>query len=221
MIKEQIKHTKYKKITNTKIKEVIEILDNYYPDAKCSLDFKQPIELVVALILAAQCTDERVNRIVPVLFERFPTVYDLSLADVNEIETIIRSCGFYRNKAKSIYETANIVVENFNGNIPDNMNDLCTLRGIGRKSSNIILQECFNQVEGIAVDTHVKRLTRKIGISNENTPEKIEIDMKKKINKIYWDKVNHIFVYHGRAICIARRPNCIECPINHICAMNP
>lgn len=221
MKKEQIKQPKYKKITKDNIRLVIELLDNYYPDATCSLDFYEPIELVVALILAAQCTDERVNRIVPVLFNRFPTVYDLSLADIKDIEEIIRSCGFYRNKAKSIYETANIIVENFDGKVPDNMDDLCTLRGIGRKSSNIILQECFNQVEGIAVDTHVTRLARKIGISNESTPEKIELEMKKKIEKRYWDKVNHIFVYHGRAICIARRPNCNECPINHICAMNP
>lgn len=214
------KAEKYELATKQEAQEIINILSDYYPDAKCSLDYNKDIELVVALILAAQCTDERVNTITPILFSKYPTVYDLAKADIIDIEKIIKPCGFYKNKAKSICETAKIIVDKFNGKVPDNMHDLCTLKGIGRKSSNIILQECFNKTEGIAVDTHVTRISRKLGFSNSNTPEKIENDLKKLINKKYWSLVNHIFVYHGRAICIARRANCDSCPVKEICKRN-
>ena len=220
MKEENIKTKKYIKQKKENIIEIIDILSNYYIDAKCSLNYSKPIELVVALILAAQCTDERVNKIIPILFMEYPTVYDLAKADTKDIEKIIKPCGFYKNKAKSISETSKLIVNNFNGNVPQTMNELCTLKGIGRKSSNIILQECFNNTEGIAVDTHVTRIARKIGLTNSNTPEKIENDLTKLIDKKYWDKINHIFVYHGRAICIARRPNCDICPIKDLCMKN-
>ncbi|MEG2348383.1 MAG: endonuclease III [Clostridia bacterium] len=211
---------KYIKKKKKEASEIIDILNKYYPDAKCSLDYTQDIGLVVALILAAQCTDERVNKVTPLLFEKYPTVNDLAKATLKDIENIVKPCGFYINKAKNILATSNILVNDFNSKVPDTMEKLCTLKGIGRKSSNIILQECFGKIEGIAVDTHVTRLSRKIGLSNSNTPEKIENDLKKLLDKKYWNIVNHIFVYHGRAICIARRPQCDKCPINYLCSKN-
>lgn len=200
--------------------EMIKILDKQYPDSKCGLNFNTPIELVVSLILAAQCTDERVNKITPVLLNKYIDVYGLANADINDISDIIHSCGFYNNKSKNIHETANIIVDKFNGNVPNTMKDLCTLKGIGRKSSNIILQECFNITVGIAVDTHVKRIVRKMGISNELYPNKIEIELTNKIDKKYWSRINHILVLHGRAICIARKPKCDICPIKKLCPKN-
>ncbi len=211
---------KYIKINKSNIVEIINILERYYPDAKCSLDYTTPFELVCALILAAQCTDERVNKVIPVLFNKFKDVYGIANADISDISNIVKPCGFYNNKAISISQSAKIIVNEFNGKVPNNMNDLCKLKGIGRKSSNIILQECFNNTVGIAVDTHVTRISRKIGISNENTQEKIEADLMNKIEKKYWSKVNHLFVYHGRAICNARKPDCINCPIKDLCAKN-
>jgi len=211
---------KYELTNKQKSTEIVETLANYYNNAKCGLDFNSPIELVVALILAAQCTDARVNQIIPILFEKYPSVYELAKTDIKDIEKIVKPCGFYVNKSKSIHETANIIVNKFNGNVPKTMEELTTLKGIGRKSANIILQECFNNTVGIAVDTHVTRLSRKMGLSNSNTPEKIEQDLMKKFDKKYWSVINHVLVNHGREFCIARRPNCNECPINNLCPKN-
>lgn len=218
MIKDVSK--KYKKITKENALEIVKILDTYYSDTKCGLDFNKPIELVVALILAAQCTDARVNQITPILFNKYSDVYALANANIEDIKTIIKPCGFYINKANSILETSKIIVEKFDGQVPYTMEELTTLKGIGRKSANIILQECFGNTVGIAVDTHVTRISRKIGLSNSNTPEKIEQDLMKKFDKKYWSRLNHILVYHGRAICIARRPQCNRCPISSICSKN-
>ena len=211
---------KYKSTSKNNAQKIIDVLNNYYSDAKCGLDYNSPLELTVALILAAQCTDARVNQIIPILFEKYKTVQDLANATLNDIETIIKPCGFYKNKAISIKETANIIVNDFNNNVPNTMEDLTKLKGIGRKSANIILQECFNKVEGIAVDTHVTRQSRKMGFSNSTTQENIEKDLMNKFDKKYWNIINHILVYHGRKFCIARRPNCIECPINNLCPKN-
>lgn len=219
-VKKEVTKSKYVKIEKNNITKLINILSDYYPDATCSLNYDSPIVLVIALILAAQCTDERVNQITPILFNKYPTVFDLAKANVEDIEKIVKPCGFYKNKAKNISETAKIIVTNFDGKVPSTMEDICTLKGIGRKSANIILQECFNNTVGIAVDTHVTRIARKIGLSNLNTAKKIEIELKKLIDKKYWNKVNHIFVYHGRAICIARTPQCNICPIKEICKKN-
>jgi endonuclease-3 len=220
MKNENTNKKKYINTNKSKFLEVIKILEQTYPDAKCSLDYNSPIELVMALILAAQCTDERVNKTIPILFEKFNDVYALKNATLEEIQKIIKSCGFYINKSKSILLTATKIADEFNGNVPENMKELCTLTGIGRKSSNIILQECFDLVEGIAVDTHVTRLSRRIGLSNSNTAEKIEQDLIKKLDKKYWNKINHIFVYHGRAICTAKKPKCDICPIKDLCPKN-
>lgn len=211
---------KYIKIKNEHIEKIILILKEEFSDAKCGLDFNNPIELVCALILAAQCTDARVNTIIPVLFSKYKDVYELSKADIHDIAKIVKPCGFYMNKSKAISNTCKIIVEKYNGIVPDTMKDLTTLPGIGRKSANIILQECFNKVEGIAVDTHVTRISRKIGISNKTTQEKIENELLHKINKKYWSTINHVFVLHGRKYCIARRPQCEICPIKNYCNKN-
>lgn len=210
----------FKKITKKDLKQIIEILISYYPEANCSLNYKTPYELLVALILAAQCTDERVNIVLPEFMNKFKTVYTVASSNIDDIINIIKPCGYYNSKAKSILEASKTIVSIFNGNVPNNMNDLLTLRGIGRKSANIILQECFNKVEGIAVDTHVTRISRKIGITNATLQSNIEKDIMKNIDKKYYSKINHILVFHGRKICIANHPKCDICPINNLCKKN-
>lgn len=210
-------NNKIKLLTNKEVFEILNILEKEYADAKCGLDFDNPLELTVSLILAAQCTDKRVNMIRPILFEKYPDVYSLAKADRKELEGIIHSCGFYNNKAKNIITTANIIVDKFKGVVPNTMQELTSLAGIGRKSANIILQECFNITEGIAVDTHVTRITQKVGLTNSTDAINIEKDLMKSIPKKYWNKINHMLVNHGRAICSAKKPKCNECLVNHIC----
>lgn len=210
----------YKKTTKKNILNIINILENEYKNAKCGLDYTTPLSLLIALILAAQCTDARVNITCPILLNEFPDVYSLSNADILKIEEIIHPCGFYKNKAKSIKGCCQKLIKEFNSVVPNTMNELISLPGIGRKSANILLQECFNKTEGIAVDTHVTRITRKMGFSNGKTQEQIEKELMKKIPKEKWNKINHILVNHGRKFCIARRPNCNECPISTICPKN-
>ena len=211
---------KYKQKNKKDAEEIIKILIKYYDDAKCGLDFESPFYLVVALILAAQCTDKRVNQITPVLFKRYSTIKEIAEANLNEVSNIVKTCGFYRNKAFSIIESAKIICDKFNGIVPDTMEELTTLRGIGRKSANIILQECFDKTQGIAVDTHVTRISRKIGFSNANSQDKIEKELTTLFDKKYWKSINHSLVWHGREMCIARRPRCDECPITNICNKN-
>jgi endonuclease-3 len=211
---------KYTRQTKKQSEETIKILINTYPEAKCGLDYTTPFSLVVALILAAQCTDKRVNEITPIFFSKFKTIEDVKNADIQDIINIVRPCGFYMNKANSIVCSARIICEKFNGIVPNTMEELTTLSGIGRKSANIILQECFGKIEGIAVDTHVTRISRKIGFSNGSTQFEIEKDLLKRFNKNYWGKINHVLVLHGRAICIANRPKCNECPVNELCKKN-
>ena len=211
---------KYISQTKKQSEETIKILIDTYKDAKCGLDYTSPFYLVVALILAAQCTDKRVNEITPLFFKRFPTIEDVKNASIEDVINIIRPCGFYKNKAHSIIESARIVCDEFNGKVPNTMEDLTKLCGIGRKSANIILQECFGKIEGIAVDTHVTRISRKIGLSNGKTQIQIENELLKRFDKKYWGKINHVLVLHGRAICIANRPKCDECPISNLCKKN-
>lgn len=211
------KENDLKLLSKEKTLEIIHILEKEYNDAKCGLDFETPLELTVSLILAAQCTDKRVNMIRPILFKKYPDVYALSKADKKELENIIHSCGFYNNKAKNIICTANTIVDKFGGNVPSTMEDLTSLAGIGRKSANIILQECFDITEGIAVDTHVTRITKKLGLTNNVDPVNIEKDLMKIIPKKYWNKINHMLVSHGRAICDAKKPKCNDCMVNSLC----
>ena len=196
---------------------IINILKDTYPDAQCSLDFKTPFQMVVAVMLSAQCTDERVNKTTPALFDRCKTIEDFANIDINELEDIIHPCGFYKNKAKNIKLCAKQVLENFGGIVPNNMKDLMSLAGVGRKSSNVVMLEVFDDAQGIAVDTHAKRISNLIGFSSEKEPEKIEHDLIKLIPKEYWKDVNHLLIWHGRNICVARNPKCDICPVRGYC----
>ena len=197
--------------------EIIEILKKAYPDAKCSLDFSTPFEMLVAVILSAQCTDERVNKTTPAIFAKYSTPEDFDEMPLEVLEELIHPCGFYRNKAKNIKLTAKKIVEEYNSQVPDTMEDLLTLPGVGRKTANVVMLEAFSKPQGIAVDTHAKRLSNRIGFSSEETPEKIEQDLLKLFPYEYLKDVNHILIYHGRAICTARSPKCEQCPINKLC----
>lgn len=200
-----------------KIIELIEILKKSYPDAKCSLDFTTPFEMVAAVMLSAQCTDDRVNLVTPTLFAKYPNIEDYAKCDLSELENIIHSCGFYKNKAKNLKACAQKILDTYNGKIPNTMEELITLPGIGRKSANVIMLEVFNNPQGIAVDTHVKRISNKIGLSSKKEPEQIELDLLKQIPKKYYTDVNHLFIYHGRHTCMARSPKCDSCPVAHLC----
>lgn len=198
-------------------KNFIEILEKTYPDATCSLDFKTPFQITVAVMLSAQCTDERVNKTTPALFERCKTIEDFANIDIHELEQIIHPCGFYKNKAKNIKECAKKVIENFNGEVPHTMEELLTLPGVGRKSANVILLEAFGIAEGIAVDTHAKRISNRIGLSSESDPEKIEQDLLKIFPKESLKDINHLLVWHGRNTCDSRKPHCDKCSVSQYC----
>ncbi len=197
--------------------KIINILKEYYPDAKCSLDFSNPFEITIAVMLSAQCTDERVNKTTPNLFKIYNSPKKMAEIDIKELEQIIHPCGFYKNKAKNVKACCQKLLEEYNGIVPDNMNDLQMLPGIGRKSANVIMLEAFHNPQGIAVDTHAKRISNKIGFSKETDPEKIEKDLLNIIPKEYYYDVNHLLVWHGRKICTARNPKCDNCPVNNYC----
>ncbi len=201
----------------TDINKFVEILKSTYPDATCSLDFKTPFQMVVAVMLSAQCTDERVNKTTPQLFERCKTIKDYADIDINELEAIIHPCGFYKNKAKNIKLCATQILENFNGEVPQTMDELLTLAGVGRKSANVILLEVFGIANGIAVDTHAKRISNRIGLSHEKEPEKIEQDLLKIFPQDCLKDINHLFMWHGRNTCDSRNPNCNNCTIKDFC----
>ena len=197
--------------------QIVQLLKQAYPDATCSLNFSNPFELVVAVMLSAQCTDERVNKTTPTLFKKCKTIKDFANIDINELEELIHPCGFYKNKAKNIKLCAKQILENFNGEVPNNIDDLMSLAGIGRKSANVIMLEVFGIAEGIAVDTHAKRISNLVGLSIKKEPEKIEQDLLKIFPKETLKDINHLFVWHGRNCCIARNPKCESCPINKYC----
>lgn len=205
------------KLKKTDVKNFVQILKNTYPDATCSLDFETPFQLVVAVMLSAQCTDERVNKTTPFLFEKCKTIQDFIDIDLNELEQIIHPCGFYKNKAKNIKLCAKQILEKFNGQVPKTMDELLSLAGVGRKSANVILLEAFGIANGIAVDTHAKRVSNRIGFSNNSDPEKIEQDLLKLFPKEYLKDINHLFVWHGRKTCDSRKPRCTNCTVNDYC----
>ena len=199
------------------ITNFIKILKEAYPDATCSLDFETPFQIVVAVMLSAQCTDERVNKTTPELFKRCPTIKNFADIDIKELEEVIHPCGFYRNKAKNIEVCAKQVLEKFNGEVPKTMDELLTLAGVGRKSANVILLEAFGIANGIAVDTHVKRVSNRIGLSHEKGPEKIEQDLLKIFPKDSLKDINHLFIWHGRKTCNSRKPLCENCSVKNFC----
>lgn len=197
---------------------IIKELKKQYPDATCSLDFETPFQMVVAVMLSAQCTDERVNKTTPSLFEKYGTPEAINNIQQEKLERIIHPCGFYRNKAKNIKAMAKELIEKYNGKVPESMEELMNLPGVGRKSANVVMLEAFNNPQGIAIDTHAKRIANRLGLSKNKEPEKIEQDILKIIPKEYYKDVNHLLVWHGRNICDARKPKCNECPINKYCA---
>ena len=203
-----------------KEKEIIkltEALIKYYPDAKCSLNFTTPFELLIAVVLSAQCTDERVNKTTPSIFQKYSTPEDFVKIELSTLEKLIHPCGFYRNKAKNIKETAKILVEKYNSKVPETIEELISLPGVGRKTANVIMLEAFNNPQGIAVDTHCKRISNKIGLSSETDPYKIEQDLLKLFPKKYYKDINHLLIWHGRNTCTSKNPKCDICPISNYC----
>ncbi len=197
--------------------KIIEILKNYYPDCRCSLDFGNPFEMMIAVMLSAQCTDERVNKTTPALFEKYNTPEQIAKMELAELEEIIYPCGFYKNKAKNIKLCSQKLLDEFGGIVPNDIELLQTLPGVGRKSANVIMLEAFQNPVGIAVDTHAKRIANRVGLSKESEPVKIEQDLLKLLPKKYYYDVNHLFVWHGRKMCDARKPKCQDCPIKLYC----
>jgi endonuclease III len=200
-----------------RIGKIIHILRREYPRSRTALEFQNPLQILVATILAAQCTDERVNRITPALFRKYPTAAAFAAADRTELEAEIRPTGFFRNKAKNIIGAARKIVEDFGDQVPANMADLVTLPGVARKTANIVLSSGYGIAEGIAVDTHVKRLSGRLGLSRQHDPEKIERDLLKLVPKKDWLDFNYMLVNHGRRTCQARKPRCPECAIQRLC----
>jgi endonuclease III len=201
----------------TRLPEIIRLLHAEYPDAACELDFRNPLELLVATILSAQCTDVRVNQVTPALFARFPDAAALAGADSAELEELIRSTGFFRNKAKNIQTAARRMVEVYGGEVPQAMDDLLSLAGVARKTANVVQGNAFGIANGIAVDTHVKRLSGRLGLSTESTPEKIERDLMALAPRETWIDLSHLLIFHGRRVCDARKPNCAGCTIRRLC----
>lgn len=188
-----------------------------HPDAHCELDYETPMQLLVATILSAQCTDVRVNQVTPQLFVRYPTVVDYAAAERTELEVLIHSTGFYRQKARYIQESAHILLQEYGGDVPSEMADLLQLPGVARKTANVVLGEIYGKAEGIAVDTHVKRLARRLGLTTETDPVKVERDLMQIIPQENWIEISHLLVFHGRRLCFARHPDCTHCPLNDIC----
>lgn len=204
------------KVDTSNSKAILRILKNHYPDARCELDFDTPLELLVATILSAQCTDKRVNQVTKSLFKKYRTVDDYADAKLEDIETIIQPTGFFRNKAKSIHAMANKVRTSFNGKIPSNLEDLITLPGVGRKTANVVLGNAFD-TPGLTVDTHFGRLVRRFGWTRETDPVKVEFAVMKIIPKKDWTTLSHVLIWHGRRYCHSRKPACGVCPIRKYC----
>lgn len=197
--------------------KVVRTLEGEYPQVRIALDFKDPLQLLVATILSAQCTDKRVNQITPGLFKRYPDAEAFADADQKELEQDIRPTGFYRNKAKNIISASRMIVGEFGGRVPDTMEGLLRLPGVARKTANIVLTNAYGKVEGIAVDTHVARLSQRLGFSGHKDPNRIERDLMALMPKEEWRKINRLFIAHGRAVCSARKPRCRECAVREMC----
>jgi len=203
--------------SSDKVKSILKILDQVYPDAKCSLDFHDPLQLMVATILSAQCTDERVNKVTPALFEKYRSAGAFAEAPLEQLEQDIKSTGFYHNKARAIKESSKVLADQFGGRVPRELETLIKLPGIGRKTANVILGNAFDIAAGIVVDTHVDRVSARFGLTRGKDREKIERDLMALIPKEKWIKFSHQLIQHGRRICIARKPKCSICPLRPFC----
>lgn len=197
--------------------EILARLRREYPEARVALDFRSPLELLVATILAAQCTDERVNQVTPALFARYPAARDYAGADLAELEVLVKTTGFFRNKAKALKNLGTALTASHGGEVPRTMEELTALPGVGRKTANVILGNAFGLNEGIVVDTHVQRLSRRLGLTDETDPEKIERDLLPLVPREEWTVFANVLIFHGRTICKARKPLCGVCPVADLC----
>jgi endonuclease-3 len=197
--------------------EVLARLKQLYPDATCSLDYQSPVQLLVATILSAQCTDERVNRVTPELFRQFPDAKAMAEAEIDDLEALVKSTGFYRNKAKNIHGACHKIMTEFGGTVPATMEELLTLPGVARKTANVVLAHAFGINAGVTVDTHVKRLSGRLGFTKHTDPKKIEPDLMKLLPQTEWENWSIRLIYHGRAVCNARKPACDRCDLSDLC----
>jgi len=200
-----------------RINKILKILDRTYPSARVALNFTNPLEMLVSTILSAQCTDERVNLVTQELFKKHRTPEDYANSDIREMEKAIRSTGFYRAKARNIQNASKIIVEKFNSQVPRTMGELTTLPGVGRKTANIVLSNAFGIIGGIAVDTHVARVSKRLGLTKADDPEKTELDLMRRVPRDLWFPFTYQLIDHGRRICTARKPLCAQCPLNRVC----
>jgi len=208
---------RFKKPTVEYAREIYRRLAEHYPDAHCALDFKTPFQLLVATILSAQCTDKRVNMVTPALFKKYRTPKAMAEANPEELEEMIKSTGFFRNKAKSLLGMSAAVAERHGGEVPDEMDALVELPGVGRKTANVVLGNAYDKNEGVVVDTHVGRVSGRLGLTKNTDPVKVEQDLMKLFPREDWTMLSHLMIEHGRRICEARRPKCEECFLNDIC----
>jgi endonuclease-3 len=199
------------------VAELLSRLRAAYPDAHCALDYQTPLQLLVATILSAQCTDERVNLTTPALFARYPTAEALAAADQAEVEELVRPTGFYRQKARYIREATGRLLADYGGEVPPAMDDLLTLPGVARKTANVVRGEIYGLADGVTVDTHVKRLSGRLGLTTETDPVKVERDLMAIIPRESWIEISHLLIWHGRRVCTARKPACPACPLNDLC----
>lgn len=203
-------------VISVRMHEILKTLKRTYPEAKCSLIYENPWQLLVATILSAQCTDERVNQVTPVLFRRFKSPVEMAKVSVIEIEKVIQSTGFYKNKAKAIKESSQSIVEKYEGNVPADLDQLIHLRGVGRKTANVVLGNAFS-IPAMVVDTHVGRLSRRMGFTRYHDPVKVEHQLMEIVPRDDWTLYSHLMIAHGRAICTARKAHCERCPIAELC----
>ena len=207
----------YNPFAPERVAEILRRLDLQYPDVTCALTHRSAWELVVATILSAQSTDVRVNMVTPELFKKYPTVQDFAKLEPQQLEPDIHSTGFFRNKSKSVVGAAKRIVSEFGGKVPDNMDDLLTLPGVARKTANVVLGTWFGKNEGVVVDTHVHRVSRRLELTKNDDPKKIEQDLMAIIPREKWTLFSHQIIWHGRKLCVARSPKCVECPLENIC----
>ncbi len=200
-----------------RLPEIIRRLCDAHPDARCALDHNNPLQLLVATILSAQCTDERVNQVTPALFKKYPTAAAFAQADRAELEKAIHSTGFYRQKARYIQEACRIIAHEYDGEVPADMAALLEMPGVARKTANVVLGVAFGIGEGIVVDTHVRRLAGRLGLTTESDPDKIERDLMALTPRQDWIDLGHLLIFHGRRVCHARKPDCANCVLNHLC----
>ncbi len=206
-----------KKARRERAGEIYRILEGEYPEARTALEHKNSFQLAVATVLSAQCTDERVNMVTPELFHRFPDPEALAEAPIEELEDVIHSTGFFRSKAKNLIGLARAIIRDHDGELPRSLAELTRLPGVGRKTANVVLGNAFGIDEGVVVDTHVKRLSGRMGFTRQTTPEKIEKDLMEVFPRKVWTPLSHLLILHGRALCPARKPRCADCPVAHLC----